>query len=228
MADGCLCVTSVTAGSGRIEATIQGAMKPFAPVFVLLLGGIASAMAQTTADPPKSLAEIAEQSRKEKEKKDPAKIVLSDETQQLRKSVIPDVFSGGIDNYDEILKAIEEYRGTHNPQETESVVRAWYEKHDAMLANAIEENRRIEQSERDRQMGYPVTDAKPRSPEEYQEMKRVAIISRRDDLKHKQENGLLMARIQQAFTRIRPVLKSKYGMNIEWMKIRCGNGNCSY
>jgi hypothetical protein len=157
-----------------------------------------------------------------------AKIVLSDDTQQLRKSIIPDVFSGGVDNYDEILNAIAEYRSAHNLQETENVVRLWYERHDAMLANAIEENRRIEQRERDHQMGYPVTDAKPRTPEEYEEMRRVEIISRRDDLKHKQENGLLMARIQQAFSRIRPVMKSKYGMNVEWMKIRCGNGNCSY
>ena len=67
-----------------------------------------------------------------------------------------------------------------------------------------------------------------RSQEEYLEMQRVELISRREDLKHKQENSLLSARIQQAFGRIRSQVHSKYGMNVEWLKIRCGNGNCSY
>jgi hypothetical protein len=201
-------------------------MKSLIPVALVLLGSTAAALAQTAPDQSKSLAEIAAEARKEK--KDQAKIVLSDENQQRRKSVIPDVFSGGIDNYDEILKAIEEYRSTHNLQETESAVHLWYDRHDAMLANAIEENGRIEQREHDRQMGYPMTDAHPRTEEEYREMQKIAMISRREDLKRKQENGLLMARIQQAFTRIRPLMKSKYGMNVEWMKIRCGNGNCSF
>ncbi len=201
-------------------------MKPLAQVAAVVLASLAPGFAQTAADPPKSLAEVARDSQKEK--KLVAKIVLSDDTQQLRKSIIPDVFSGGIDNYDEILRAIADYRSAHNLQETEDIVRLWYERHDSMLANAIEENRRIEQRERDRQMGYPITDAQPRSQQEYMEMRRIEIISRREDLMHKQENALLIARIQQAFTRIRPAIKSKYGMNVEWMKIRCANGNCSY
>jgi hypothetical protein len=201
-------------------------MKHLVQVAAVVLASLAAGFAQTVADPPKSLAEVARDSQKEK--KLVAKIVLSDDTQQLRKSIIPDVFSGGIDNYDEILKAIADYRSSHNLQETEDIVRLWYERHDGMLANAIEENRRIEQRERDRQMGYPITDAQPRSQQEYMEMRRIDIISRREDLMHKQANALLIVRIQQAFTRIRPAIKSKYGMNVEWMKIRCANGNCSY
>jgi hypothetical protein len=213
-------------GSNKYNGTIATAMRYLAQVAALILASVVAGFAQTAAEPPKSLAEVARDSQKEK--KPAAKIVLSDENQQLRKSIIPDVFSGGVDNYDDILKAIEDYRRSHNLQETENVVHLWYDKHDAILAEAIEENRRIEQRERDRQMGYPVTDAQPRSQQEYVEMRTVEIISRREDSKHKQENGLLMARIQQAFTRIRPVMKSKYGMNVEWMKIRCGNGNCSF
>lgn len=190
------------------------------------MGSALVAFAQTAPEQPKSLGDVARESRKEK--KDSAKIVLSDDTQQLHKPQIPDVFSGGLDNIDEILRAIEDYRGAHNVKETEALVRIWYEKHDALLANAIEENRRIEQRERDRQPGYNVSDEQPRSQAEYQEIQRVELISRREDLRHKQENGLLSARIQQAFIRIRPLMKSKYSMNIDWFKIRCGNGNCSY
>jgi hypothetical protein len=197
-----------------------------AQIAVLMLWIVPCAPAQTSSDQPKSLGDVARDSRKEK--KEPAKIVLSDETERVHKPLIPDVFYGGIDNIDEIFKAIEEYRSTHNLQETEAVVRTWYEKHDAMLANAIEQNRRIEQRERDRQLGYSVSDSQPRSQQEYMEIQRVELISRREDLRHKQENGLLSARIQQAFGRVRTQMKSKYGMNIEWFKIRCGNGNCSF
>jgi hypothetical protein len=197
-------------------------MKHIAHIAALLMGSVLLAFGQTTPEPPKSLAEIARESRKEK--KEQAKIVLSEETEQLHKPLIPDVFDGGIDNIDEIFKAISDYRSAHTLQETEAVVRIWYEKHDAILANAIAENRRIEERDRDRQLGYRVNDAPPRSQQEYQEMQHVELISRREDLRH----GLLSARIQQAFTRLRPQMKSKYGMNIEWFKIRCGNGNCSY
>jgi len=201
-------------------------MRVMAQIAVLMLWIVPCAPAQTSSDQPKSLGDVARDSRKEK--KEPAKIVLSDETERVHKPLIPDVFYGGIDNIDEIFKAIEEYRSTHNLQETEAVVRTWYEKHDAMLANAIEQNRRIEQRERDRQLGYSVSDSQPRSQQEYMEIQRVELISRREDLRHKQENGLLSARIQQAFGRVRTQMKSKYGMNIEWFKIRCGNGNCSF
>jgi hypothetical protein len=146
-------------------------MKHIVQIAALLVGSTLAAPAQTTPEQPKSLAEVARESKKEK--KDPAKIVLSDDTQQLHKPQIPDVFDGGIDNIDEIFKAINDYRSSHNLQETEAVVRIWYEKHDAMLANAIEANRRIEQRERDRQLGYNVDDAQPRSQEEYREIQRV-------------------------------------------------------
>jgi hypothetical protein len=183
------------------------------------------APAQTATDQPKSLAEVARDSRKEK--KDPAKIILSDETEPVHnKPQIPDVFSGGIDNVDEILKAIADYRSTHNLQETEAVVRLWYEKHDALLANAIEQNRRIEQRERDRQLVSSMSDSHPRTAQEFKEKQQVEMISRREDQMHKQENSLLATRIEHAFRRTRTQMKSKYSMNIEWFKI-CGNANCS-
>ena len=61
-------------------------MKSLAQVAAVVLGSLAAAFAQTADGPPKSLAEIARDSQKEK--KVVAKIVLSDDTQQLRKSII--------------------------------------------------------------------------------------------------------------------------------------------
>lgn len=193
-------------------------------VAILVLWAAGSAIAQNGE--PKSLADVARQSKVEK--KDQARLIKSDDLPDPTKPLIPDVFSSGIDNSDDILKAIDDYRGTHNLQETEAVVRIWYEKHDALMANAIEDNKRIEQRERDRQLGYVVTDVQPRTQQEYAEAQRAALISRREDLKRKQENGLLTARIQQAFQKVRGQVRSKYGMKVEWFKVRCGNGNCSF
>jgi hypothetical protein len=202
-------------------------MKVIANIAILVLGSTLASFAQTTQEPPKSLAEIARDSRKGQ--KEHATIILSDDTQrQPREELIPDVFYSGLDNTDEILKAIATYRSTHNLQETENLVHVWYDKHDAMLADAIEENRRIDQRERDRQMGYQASDARPRTQQEYMEMQHVELISRREDMKHKQDNGLLSARIQQTFGHIRAQMRTKYRMNMEWFKIRCGNGNCSF
>jgi hypothetical protein len=194
-------------------------------VFVLIALLSAASLAQNS-EQPKSVAEIARQSKKDG-KREQAKLVFTEDSPQLQKPLIPDVFSGGLDNVDEILKAINDYRTTHNARETEVVLHLWFDKHDAMLANAIEENNRIEQQERDRQMGYTASDAQPQSPQEYYEMQRIEIIARRESLKRKQENGLLMARIQQTFTRVRSTLKGK-GLKYDWFKIRCGNGNCSF
>jgi hypothetical protein len=194
-------------------------------IFVLIALLSAASLAQNS-EQPKSVADIARQSKKDG-KREQTKLVFTEDSPQMQKPLIPDIFSGGLDNVDEILKAINDYRTTHNARETEVVLHLWFDKHDAMLANAIEENGRIEQQERDRQMGYTTTDAQPRSQQEYYEMQRIEIIARRESLKRKQENGLLMARIQQTFTRVRSTLQGK-GLKYEWFKIRCGNGNCSF
>ena len=93
-------------------------MKHIAHIAALLMGSFLVAIGQTTPEQPKSLAEIARESRKDK--KDQPKIVLSEETEQLHKPLIPDVFDGGIDNIDEIFKAISDYRSTHNLEENGS------------------------------------------------------------------------------------------------------------
>lgn len=175
---------------------------------------------------PKSLADVARASKKDK-KEPVAKIVLTEDSPGAAKGIIPDVFSDGMDNSDDILKAILDYSANHNAKETEGVVRIWFEKHDAMLANAIEQSKRIEQRERDRQNGYLSRDVQYRSQQEYAEAQRVEIISRRDDLMQKQENGLLSARIQQTFGKVRSALAGRH-MKYDWFKIRCGNGNCSF
>lgn len=200
-------------------------MKRLVRVAIFASCAVCVAFSQS-GEQPKSLADIARESKVEK--KDQAKVVLSEDSGKIQRPLIPDVFYGGMDNTDEILRALDEYKSNHNAQETEAVLRIWFDKHDALLASAIEENQRIEQRERDRQMGYGAADVEPRSQQEYMELQRIVVISRREDAKHKQENGLLAARIQQTFGKVRTQVRSKYAMKVEWFKIRCGNGNCSF
>jgi len=190
-------------------------------IALLLLGSACLIQAQTGP----ALGDVARDTKKNK--KEQAKLVLTDDVPPAPPPAIPDISSEGPDNSDQIIKAIETYRNSHNPQETEATIRNWYEKHDAMASAALNENRRIEQRERDRQLGYSVSDAHPRTQEESQEARQVDLISRREDLRHKQENALLSSHIQQSFIRARAWLASK-NVKYEWFKIRCGNDYCSY
>lgn len=178
---------------------------------------------QTPDSGQKSLAEIAAQS-----KSNPAhaKIVLNDDSTEIQKPIIPNVFSNGLDNSDQITDAILQFQKTHTPQETEDLVHAWYDKHDALLARAIDENRRINDRAIDRHfLGPDESDA--RNYRQYQQQRMADMVTQRDEYKTKMDNGMLSARIQQTFTKVRSQLQ-KNNMRYEWFKIRCGNGNCSF
>jgi hypothetical protein len=69
---------------------------------------------------------------------------LDDDSDDVRRSPIPDISSADFaDNSDEIVRAIIDYRTTHSAKETEGIVREWYEKYDAQLERALDDNRRI-------------------------------------------------------------------------------------
>lgn len=178
----------------------------------LAILGSAAAPAQDTPQQEKSLGEVAREAKKTPTTK--AKVVVTDDSTTLKShsSTIPAIFKDGIDNSDEIIAAILAYRTSHTPDETASAVHAWYDENDARLQAAIEENKRIESAV---QPTYT-------TPEAYQ----AALAERRHDLQQYKENGLLMARIQGTFMKVRGGIMSK--VQCPWFKIRCGNGNCSF
>jgi hypothetical protein len=172
-----------------------------------------AACAQDSAQQEKSLGEVAREAKKSPTPK--AKIVVTDDSNTLKShpNPIPAIFKDGLDNSDDILAAILDYKAKHNEDETAAAVKAWYDENDSRLKDAIVENARIESAVRP-----PYS-----TPEQY----KAIVAERLHDLQLRRENGLLMARIQNTFIKVRNGLIA-HGMKYPWFKIRCGNGNCSF
>jgi len=184
----------------------------FALGLLVLFHGAALSQSGTSE---KSVGQIAREANEAKKAKEVhAKVVVTDELMKEKSGTLPSIPSDGADNSDAILSAIQQYRSKHTAQETESLVHDWFDQNDKEMADAIDENRRIE---------YGPSDPTYRTEGEY----RMAMQNQRYDYQKKKENGLLMARIQNMFTRIRNGLQ-KQGYKYAWFKIRCGNGNCTY
>ena len=191
------------------------------PLMIFIAAAHLTGWAQDAqATPKKSLAELAAQAKARKTSS--AKVYLDDDSFEKSKSVIPDISSGAMDNSADIIQAITDYRQTHTFSETEEVVHAWFDKHDAILAKAIDENRHPD----DRL--YPdASRYNTRNPREYQAEYEADLRSAREDYQTKREHALLGSKIQQTFSKVRSKLQSE-GMTFDWFKIRCANGNCTF
>jgi hypothetical protein len=190
----------------------------------------ATLVARAQSQPPeKSVAELARESREKREAQQKngtrTRAVITDENLVTRKGPIPAIQIAGADNSEDILAAIADFRATHTPRETEDAIRAWYEDHDRQLVLAIEENSRLEQVRG--QGGH--NDSFQSSGDYRQDRERQMLVYRNiaGDVSAYRENGLLIARIQQAFGRVRAGLRLK-GITYDWMKIRFANGNGSW
>jgi hypothetical protein len=192
------------------------------PVLVLVLGICSVAIGQD------SLGDVARKTREEKDSKPRAKTVIDDEaTPAKQRTAFPDITMRGLDNTDEIISAMNGYMASHTPEEFEAAVREWYETYDRMMADAIEESSMLKERHIRRIHGaVPVQDR----INDYRQMEQVREAQRRaddDDGKRVETNGLMTARIQQTFGRVRSHLQMKR-LKFDWFKIRFGNGNGSW
>ncbi|MGZ4813809.1 MAG: hypothetical protein ACXVZV_00265 [Terriglobales bacterium] len=192
-------------------------------ILVLVLAGCMVSLAQDDS------ASVADAARKIHPNAGKAKTVITEENINSARGPVPDINIDGVDNSDEIIKTICAYRKNHTPEETELVVRGWYDRYDMMFQKALDENNAIKSRVQDR-VGHPPTltyrddeDAYRR----YEEIRRDQALSDLQDQRKVQKNGLLEARIQQTLQKVRNGISSA-GMRYEWMKIRFGNGNGSW
>ncbi len=173
----------------------------------------------------KSLGEVARESRKKNVHA--TKVIDNDNVNEGKeKPAIPEIAATGKYNIEEIVEAIRTYREKHSPEETESLVRAWYNKYDAMLAKAIDETNGY----RDRQKyGYPtgVVDRPPVGEKQYSEWRTTQVQTAVTNQQDMERAGLLSARLQQTIGGVRTGI-AKFGLRYDWMKIRFGNANGSY
>jgi hypothetical protein len=198
-------------------------MKLIAKIAVLVLASLLPALAQNTSDQSASLGDAARALKSES--KAPAKASFSNDTEQLREPLIPDVAALGKNNLDDILQAVDTYRSAHKPQETEAAVRDWYNQQLALRRNAFAENKRIAQ--RQEVISANPTDARPNNHDEYVNLRRTEESAQRDQQRQITLNERLIVRIQQNFEAIRPELQKRYGMNVNWFII-CEDEACTY
>ena len=198
-------------------------MKLIVKIVVLVLASLVPALAQNTSDEPASLGDAARELKTENKTKSVAK--FSDESESSRKPLIPDVAAIGRNNIDEILQGIDDYRASHNLQETEAAVRDWYNQQIALFRNAVAENRTVTQRQETR--GSNPNDARPNNHDQFVNLRRTEESSRQDEQRQIKQNQRLMDRIQQDFITVRPEMEKRYKMNVDWFSI-CDGVVCSY
>ena len=198
-------------------------MKLIVKMIVLFVASLCPAFAQNTSGEPASLADAARELKSEN--KAPAKANFSNDTEQLRKPLIPDVATIGQNNLDDILQGIDSYRNAHKLPETEAAVHDWYNQQVALRRNAIMENRRIAERN-DLRVSAP-TDVRPNNHDEYVNLRRNEESARRDEQRQINLNNRLVDRIQQNFVVIRSELQKRFGMNVDWFVI-CEDETCGY
>jgi hypothetical protein len=176
-----------------------------------------------------SLGDLARQNRSSKTAAH-AKVVVDEDSSPIRnKSPFPNLAMTGLDNTDEIIRAMETYRASHPLDETESAIHSWFDEYDATLEKAITEQNAIKDRRLSRNAGaqYSSLDRRTNDYRQYEERQIAEARADNDDRRRYESDGLACARIQQAFTKIRNYLTGK-NLKYEWFKIRFGNGNGSW
>lgn len=207
----------------------------FHPTFFLsliVLSAFASAQQSVVISSPEtkpnapSLADLARQARQNKPATK-AKTVVTDETLNSRRTLFPAIHPE-LDNSEEIVREMVAYSRTHTPKETEDAIREWYEIYDQKMANAIHEQKDIQDRQLQRSMSeQDMYEYGGEDYRKYQALRRAENRTAVSDQQAMRTNGLLTAKIQQTFQMVRGGLQ-KNNIRYEWFKIRFGNGNGSW
>jgi len=181
--------------------------------------------ASTPQDQSKSVAAVVRDAKANKAAH--ATKVFTDDDMEAHKSPIPMLNLDGDDNSDLIIQAIQKYKESHKPEETEQVVHDWYDEYDAMLASSAREAGQYRSlRESNTVNGYDL--CQQSTDWDHCEKRRQAELrgQRMDAVKIRQDMERV-GRIQQGLMKVRNgmgLLRLKY----PWFKVRNGNGVGSF
>jgi len=175
------------------------------------------------------LGDVAKKNKDSSKSK--AKRVFSDDDLPVRNSPIPAIALQGVENIENVLNAIHEFRRTHDAAETERVVHEWFDEQTEVLSAAIEANTKLAQHNELRMEA-----AQDRSPYVYdgdyskmQQRQMTERWSQRVDARSNRDNWQVIMRIQQTFARVRvDAIMNRGKTAYDWFKIRCANGVGTY
>jgi hypothetical protein len=192
--------------------------------------GQSSPPSTLTAPPPTSGSDktVAAAVRDSKAQKNShAKKIFTDDDMDAKTSPLPRLKMDGMDNTDQIIAEIGNYRRTHTPEQTEQVLHDWYDEYDSQLRAAIEDNQsRSTLMQENQRNGYELC----QQGGDYEQCARrqmAEAVGARNDQTTMARNNALIHRLQQAFMKIRNSLYP-FNLHYTWFKIRTTNNIDSY
>ncbi len=197
---------------------------------------VAGAGGQTT--PPSSLAPppqtpssdkpIAAAVRDSKTQKNlHAKKVFTDDDMDATSNPLPRLKMEGIDNTDQIIAEICNYRKTHTPEETEQVLHDWFDEYDSQLRAAIEDTQsRSTLMQENQRNGYELCQ-QGGDYEKCAKRQMSEAVGVRNDQATIARNSAVIHRLQQAFMKIRNS-QFPFTQHYTWFRIRTTNNIDTY
>jgi hypothetical protein len=178
---------------------------------------------QTSSDTSNSLAGAARKAKAQNTTH--AKKVFTDEDMELQAGPLPRLKMDGAENADDVTAAIAKYKLTHTPQETEDVVRAWYDRYDSELAAAIQSNLDTTSLRAANMNNGNELCQQNQDYEDYQHClsrQRAEQRGAQHDRTEISSNTNVVIRIQHSFMKIRVGL-TQNGLRYDWFKVRTSN-----
>jgi hypothetical protein len=191
-------------------------------ITVVLFVGVLMAQAPA-ADAQPSLADVARQTRQRNSGK--AKTVITEETIAAAKGPIPEINADGVDNSKQIIAAIEQYKATHTPKETEEAVRDWYEGEKSQLEYEYQQSSPGSQSYWT--YYYGSQDHSPTTQTQARERQLTEARASAVNQRSMMQSGERRSHIQNRLSLVRAGVLS-LGLRYDWFKIPCGYADCSY
>jgi hypothetical protein len=113
------------------------------------------------------------------------------------------------------LKKVLDYKAKHTPEETEATIHEWYDQHQSIIVNALQDQKNVQSRMQDA-MQSP--DPKYyRSYAEAQADQVHAVRSAIEDNKLLHKEGFMIGRIRMAFQKVKREL-SRTGLKYDWFK----------
>jgi hypothetical protein len=151
-----------------------------------------------------------------------AKKIFTNDDMDAATGPLPRLKMDGIDNTDQIIAAIGEYKKSHTSEQVEHAVRDWYDEYDGQLAAAIQDNLNRQVLMQENQAnGYDLC----RQGGDYEKCAKRQMseaVGARNDQATIARNNTLIHRLQNAFMKIRNGL-NLYSLHYNWFKVRTTN-----
>ena len=200
-------------------------MKRIFVILIFLFNGVVICVAQSTnSDAQPSLADVARQTREMNKGK--SKAVITDETIAASKGPIPEISVDGADNSRQVIAAIENYKATHNPKQTEEAVRDWYEGEKSQLEFSYQQSAAGSDSSYWTHY-FGSQDHSPLTPKQAQERQLTEARASAVNQQSLRLNGERRSHLQNRLASVRAGVMA-LGLRYDWFKIPCANSDCSY